>query len=371
MVSKRKIVIFSATIGGGHQRVAEVVSEQLSKQAKTQIIDFFELVDPNLNELIKMAYVQSVNFAPRVYGKFYKIMDRFEQDSPFQRFLNSLGRKKLKKYFDETSPDIAVCTYPTPIGVISSMLLRGQTNLKNVAIITDYVIHSQWIHPRVDLYLVPSDLVKQGIISFGVEESKIKVTGMPVDSHFEMNFEKGELIDKWRLEKGYPIVLIMAGAYGMGRVDEIVRAMSLVREPFRALIICGKDEGLKRKSEEIIGGDPRFKTLGFVREVYELMDIADVIVTKAGGITISEAMNKALPIIIYKPIPGQETHNTNYLRTNGAAAVTTSAVELIELVEGLLRDEGARSRLGESARRLVKRNSAAMAAKEIVDLIDK
>lgn len=257
-------------------------------------------------------------------------------------------------------------------GVLAQLRSMKALAIPVVTVVTDYAIHSQWIHPGVDLYIVGCQDVCDGLISRGIEMNRIKVTGIPVSPRFELPLEKHSLYQKFDLKTERLTLLVMGGAYGvLGGAKLISKIIAESQAPIQAVIVCGQDEKLYKSLDPIIAEARNpIRRLGYVRNVEELMTVADMIITKAGGLTVSEALTKRLPIVIYKPIPGQEEANAVFVQKIGAGLVANNSDELEKILTRLISQPQELKSMCLAAEKSVAGRSAEKAADYILKLIE-
>lgn len=329
-----RALFLSATMGAGHQRAAEALAEAFRRLAPTVTtgeIDFFEQLSPAMNNLIRRMYIVSVRHLPQVWNAFYQGTSRVGPNSAVQAFLNSLGREKLLATVRREHPQVLINTFPTPAGVISSLRLSGRLDTPNVSVVTDHTVHSQWIHPAVDRYYVGSETVRQGMVARGVRADQILATGIPVHPSFADPVDAACV--RARLGLGSePVVVLMAGAYGMiGGFAEVIEQVVTRGPAVTYLALSGHDHQLAQALKEVASRAPnRLVIQGYLRETWDVMRIADILVSKAGGLTTSEAMACGLPMAIFRPIPGQEMANVRLVLDEGAGFWATTVDALVE-----------------------------------------
>ncbi|MFN3285755.1 MAG: MGDG synthase family glycosyltransferase [bacterium] len=367
-------LVLSASYGGGHQRVAEVLADAWRRslpRVRVDVVDFFEqFVNPAVNRLTRSLYVRSVRHAPRLWGAFYYATGNIRPDSPTQRFINRLGKARLLVYLRQRCPHVVVSVHPTPAGSLSELKGEGKASQPSAVVLTDYAVHSQWIHPHVDLYCVASEEVRAGLTDRGVPASRIRVTGIPVDPAFAQPVDRAQVAGRLGVDPSRTTVLVMAGAYAMlGGILDVHRALSALPQPVQAVFVCGRDEALVARLRQRSRRRPDFHVYGFVSNVHEWMAVADLLVTKAGGITVSEALVRELPMVIYRPIPGQEEWNTRMLVASGAARVARDPGELRRVVAQLVSDPAALESMRAAARRIRRPRAAEEAAEAITQLL--
>lgn len=338
---KPKILIFSASFGNGHIRAAEALTEAIrSKSPSAQIIhmDFGAMLNKYFYLALKDFYISMLKHTPRVWGGFYYGTSRISQRSLVQRFLNSMGQNEYLKYIDAVQPDVIVCTYPTVAGVLAKLRNKRILTIPVVTVVTDYTVHSQWIHDGVDLYIVGCQEVLDGLANRGISKSRIKATGIPVSPRFELELNRTDIMNSLKINTALPTILVMGGAYGvLSELKRIVAWLAASAQPVQTVVVCGRDQKLYASLDEIVeSSDNPVIRYGYVNNVDELMSIADLVITKAGGLITTESLNKKLPLLVFKPIPGQEQENAKYVARIGAGRTVQSLPELFSTISELL-----------------------------------
>lgn len=369
-----KLLILSAAYGEGHQQAANAVRDALatlSPQTEVRIVDYMKSVHPKLDSFVKYCYLKSIRFAPALYGWFYKGTSQIPPSSLIQRQLNSLGMSEMEDTLNEFRPDVVFSTFPTPAGVVSHLKQQGRVDVPTATVITDHAIHSQWIHPLTDMYFVGSEYVRKGLIARGIDPHSVQATGIPIRPAFLQEFDKDALRRKYGLRAGIPTVLIMGGAYGvMGDVNQICEELFTYPHPIQILVVTGRNARMKAQLSEILplATNP-VQLYGFVPDVYELMAVADLMLTKAGGLTISEALALQLPMLLYRPIPGQEVQNAKFLVRSGVAMLARNRRQVSDhLHELLVKNPGRRIGMQRRALRVRKLQAAEEIAEGLISL---
>lgn len=369
-----RMLVFSATFGNGHLRAAEAVIEAIkTKKPNAEIIhaDFGEFLSEPFNAVIKNTYIELIKHTPKLWGKFYYGTAKISPKSPFQRFLNNLGRSQYIEYIKKVQPDVIICTYPTVAGVLAQLRQKQVLDIPLVAVVTDYTVHSQWIHHGVDLYIVGCEEVYNGLVNRGINPDIIKITGIPVSPKFEYDLNREEIAANLGLSPDRPTFLVMGGAYGvLGGAKEICRIFAEAPFPVQSIVVCGKDKKLYKSVDEIVASarNPIVR-FGYVNNVEELMTVADIVITKAGGLTVSEALTKGLPLVIFKPIPGQEEENAKFLRNMGAGVSANNIEDLKQILYTLFEKPQELDKMRQSALKALPGRAAERTVEYILDLI--
>jgi UDP-N-acetylglucosamine:LPS N-acetylglucosamine transferase len=338
------VLILSASYGGGHNQVARALTAAIQLQAPgTRIItvDYCDLMVPFFNRLTQFGYFQSIRHFPVGYALYYQATGKISSDSFWQRRLNRIGYSELTMLVDRLQPRVIISTFPIPAGVLSEMKETGRLNVPIVTVITDMCVHSQWIHPNTDLYIVGSQEIADGLVERGIPRSAIVDSGIPILPEFNSSYNKEELRKAFHYKPDDKVILIMGGSDGIFRATrfKIHRTLEQLPPGVHALILTGYNHDLYDKLQPLSAKYNNFRVEKFYENMAGLMQIADLLITKAGGITISEALASGLPMVIYKPTPGQEEVNANYLWRHRAAIIAKTEHRVRTATTRMVTDE--------------------------------
>jgi processive 1,2-diacylglycerol beta-glucosyltransferase len=366
------ILILSASYGGGHNQVARALTQALQIQApgiKIITIDYSDLLAPLFSRITQFGYTQSLRHFPVGYALYYQATGKISPDSFWQKSLNRMGYTELIMLVNRLRPKVIISTFPLPAGVLSKMKSTGHLNVPNVTVITDISVHSQWIHPYTDLYLVGSDEVVTGLSTRGINPEKVVATGIPILPVFQKRYDQSKVRREFGLRPDTKLVLFMGGSEGIFGTTNFHDLIKNIKAPVEAVVITGSNRELYEKLTAVNLHYPEIKIYSYVENVAGLMETATVLVTKAGGITVSEALAKGLPMIIYKPSPGQEEANAVYLRRHRAAIVAKGEQRLQAIIQRFVDDEPLQERFCHNCMILGKPDSAERGAKIILKMI--
>ncbi len=364
------VLILSASFGGGHRAVCEAIEEQLKNNGiPCLILDPYNEMNPKLNSLNSELYVKLMRYAPCLYGLFYDLTYNLDMDNVFNRLGSLIGRSVLEKLLVAYKPKVVVSTYPTYTGMLSYLKEIKPSYFHSLTVITDFFAHSQWIHKNVDRYFVASEEVALNLIKKGISPASVEITGIPVKKSFLELYDRGEVIKKYGLRADRPIILVMNLAFGnYGVYDEVLRCLSDLSHKFQAVVITGRDEKLYRK---VIKYEGKLVPIASTINVAELMSVAYLLISKSGGITTSEALSMGLPMVFYKPVPGQEWHNADYVSRHGAGVIVKKKEELKNILNALLEHSDLCAKMKERAMALGKPHAAKLIARYISDALQK
>lgn len=373
VASLAPVLILSATFGEGHRRAARAIEKALRDVEPTLQIeerDYFTFVNLTLNHVVREAYIQSVRHVPGMYGAFYHLTDKVTPKSVVQRSINRMGQAPLGEFLAAQKAPLVISTYSTPAGILSDLKERGIWQGTNVVAVTDYTVHAQWIHPNVDLYFVGAPEVKEGLVRRGIAPERVEVSGIPVDPIFGTKVDRAWARRKLGLGDG-PVVMFMGGAYGMiSDFGRVVHMLGNLPQGAEVLVAAGRDHRRQEESAQAaVGTRNKVHIVPFTEHVEELFAASDVLVTKAGGLTVSEALCQGVPMVIYRPIPGQEIRNVDYLCKHEAALTASNIDELEQRVQWLLDHPKQRAALGQKALSLAHPEAASRVAERVIALL--
>lgn len=363
-----RILVLSASIGAGHVKAAEALCRAYTEQYGGEAfhLDFFRYSTPTFSRWVEQAYYLVTKHTPSVYKLLYTLEER--PNSATKKMEVVIGVKKYKELLAEYRPDAIISTHFLPAAVVSHMYKRFP--IPHGVLLTDYVSHPMWIYPNAHRFFVAHSGMVEELTRFGVDESLVRVTGIPVRPCFGQTKEKEALREKLKLAKDLPVVLIMSGGNAIGPLVEVLGALSKVPQDFQVVAIAGRNRKVYREMNRVFKAlRLKGRILGYTENIHEWMAASDLLISKAGGLTVSEALTSGLPMIIIRPTPGQEDGNTVYLTKAGAGIYLKNVSELSEAVEELLREPSKLQAMRKAALSLAKPQAVSEILKEMEEII--
>lgn len=343
-MQKQRILLLSEGFGAGHTQAAYALSSSLRKvapQVQTKVLELGSFLNPRVAPLIITAYKKTVSSQPRLVRMMYR--------SNYKKSLNRFTTLALHRIFytrtiqiiRQLHPDVIVCTHPIPSNIISRIKRLGHDIGNNVplcTVITDYDAHGTWISEEVNCYLVSTPQVKQILLDRGVDQSKVRITGIPVHPNFWERHSKEEIRDQFGLNN-LPTVLVMGGGWGFMKDEAVNSLLASYSDKVQIIFCFGNNE----KSLEKMKRDPKYihrniHLLGFTKEIDKLMEVSDLLVTKPGGMTCTEGLAKGIPMLFHKPLPGQEEENSHYFASQGWGTPISSLDDIAAWMKRLIED---------------------------------
>ncbi len=336
MAAAPRVLILTASYGWGHHRVAEVLRAAFTRVgAEVSVVDHFRaLVHPVFDSASRAFYYWVLRRAPALWGAAYWLGDQIPTTSPLLLGGNRLGVGKLGRLLDATAPDLVVTVHATPAAALCELRRTGRGRIPHATVFTDFVAHTQWIFEGVDRYFVPAEEVANDLAARGVPRDRVVVSGVPVGEEFWQPLDKSAARLALGLSPRLPVLLLMGGGQGsLGGLETAVRALLGVERPFQALVVAGRGERFADRLRGLCRGrEGQFRVFGFTESVRQFMAAADLLVTKAGGVTLAEALAAELPMVCFGSLPGQEARNERFAARAGVALLARSRTELVEAI---------------------------------------
>lgn len=334
---KNRLLILSASIGAGHTKAGEALREvyAANHDGEAYHVDFLRYATPILGPLVEQFYYTLTKHTPAVYKLLYQLVDH--PNSPIKKSEVYFGLSKYKKLLKEYRPDAIIATHFFPSAVISYMY--PYFPIPNCLVITDYIAHHILVNANTDLFFAAHQGMAGQLKLLGVEESRIKVSGIPIRPCFGLELDQRAIRAKLELDPDLPVILIMSGGNAIGPLVEVLEVLGRLAEKFQVIAIAGHNQKSYLELRQVltaVGLNGRI--MGFVDNVHEYMAASDLLISKPGGLTVAEAIAEGLPMLIIRPTPGQEDGNTLFLTNSGAALHLKSVAELEPVLGDLLRE---------------------------------
>jgi processive 1,2-diacylglycerol beta-glucosyltransferase len=337
-----RILIATVTAGGGHLAAAAALEEVWRSARPDDVvekIDLLKLFSPLHRKIYSDGYVKLVERAPELWGMVFAKTDNpklLQKLKRIQRKFPSGSKKRFARHVKQFKPDVVLCTHYLPLEILTPLREKpGGVRPFVVSIVTDFEAHALWMESCVDLYCVAAEETKARLVARGADAKNVVATGIPIAAKFSSKPDAKAVRRQYGLRDDSPVLLVLSGGFGMGPVAEILAELDKAEGQFQTLVVTGRNEELRRK---LAAQDRKHPThvLGFSTNMHELMAVADLIITKPGGLTSSEALAMGKPLFILNPIPGQEAANSDFLLERGAAAKANRVEDLPFRIEQLL-----------------------------------
>jgi processive 1,2-diacylglycerol beta-glucosyltransferase len=366
-----RVLVLSASYGSGHQVAAHSIAAALAREgvAVTVRDHFRDFVHPRFEQATRALYTWILRRAPLVWAAAYEFGDRLAVDALLSFGATRVGLAQLARHLSDDPPDAIVSVHATPAVVLSALAAEGRRLPPHATVVTDFVAHRQWIAPRIDRYCVPANEVGREFVARGIPADRIVVTGVPVRPEFDEAMDQAEARDRLGLRPDVPVVLAMAGSDGgLGRLAGVVEAMTRIERPVQAVVVAGRDDRLAERLRSAAHGRA-MRVLSWEPDVRLHMAAADLLVTKAGGMTLAEAIAAELPVVTYGSLPGQERRNERFATRAGIALTARSPRELAATLDRALADAATLAQLRRCIRRVRRSSPARRVARTVLELV--
>jgi processive 1,2-diacylglycerol beta-glucosyltransferase len=308
-----------------------------------------------------------VKTIPQMYRFLYNRAERATEVGPFRTWVHQFTASNLRSLLTDLRPDVVICTHAFPCGVMAEYKKQFDDAPPVVGVVTDFVVHAFWIHRNIEAYAVATEEMRATLVARGIPSDRIVISGIPVNGAFGVPYpDRDALRDQLGLPRDRQVVLLMGGGLGIGPLETMMQALDKVNVPLCAVAIVGRSA---RSEQRVLDRAHRIhypvRVVRFVNNVHDYMHASDILITKPGGLTSSEALAARLPMVLFKPLPGQEERNTRYLVQRRAALRAKNARDLTRNVESLLSSEERREQMRAAMQSLGKPNAAAEIAAAI------
>lgn len=318
-----KILIFTASTGGGHKRAAAAFKDtvqRISPETQVKIVDGLALTGKAFNGLICDGYTLLAKKAPHFYGVLYRQSDKKSGINDLCNKVNNSKGDCLLPEIEQFKPDAIISCHAFVTTMLGGLKTQEKINIPVFALITDFAPHLTYIDPGIDHYIVSSrEMVQVLTKKYNIPMRCVHSFGIPVFDKFAQDVDRDALMDSLGLDKKLPTVMFMAGSFGVNEVLKFYEKIASRKHNLQFIVITGKNPRLYHRFEKIINANT--KLLMYVNNVNDYMHCSDLIITKPGGLTVSESLQCRLPMAIYSAFPGQEADNTVYLVNAGVAIV--------------------------------------------------
>lgn len=373
----KKVLIFYGSYGGGHLSAAKSIKAHLNKNypdVEVEIVDCIEYINKYLNKVSTEAYKELAKKAPWLWKQVYK-----DSKNGFLAHISTTTNRlisfKLNSLIQEFQPDLIISTHPFSSQMCAVLKKKNKINCKLATIMTDYHIHPQWLvlYQYMDYFFVSNEQMKADMISEGINDQTIYVTGIPVSERFLEKKNKSEIFKFFNLdEEKHTILFFAGGEFGLGRNTTFMVLKAIIRlfPNIQVVAISGKNKKMNKKFKELVentSSQDRIKILEYTDKVPELMSICSLVITKPGGLTVTEALDSNLPLILINPIPGQEEENAQFLIENNVGVLIKKEDNIARALKNLYRNQEKLNQMRENTKLIAKPNSTSDICKIVLE----
>lgn len=333
-------------------------------------MDALSFTNKLFRDFYSKLYLALAQDAPTLLGWWYDTSDEPWKTDKMRLLLDRLNTRPLVRLIAQLQPDITVCTHFMPAEIISHLITQKTIQAKLSIVVTDYDFHAMWLSRAFHRYFVALEETKAYLTLLGFPADRVTVSGIPVDPRFGRLVDRPALRKKLGLAADRPVILVTAGALGVNPAEQVVKSLRQLTQKVQVVVICGKNPEAKERVEQEVARGPLtgvdFRVKGYVEDMPDWMGVADLLVSKPGGMTSAEAMAASLPMAIYDPIPGQEERNSDQLLEKGVAIKCNEITTLGYKVGRLLAEPERLQRMKEAARQMGRPKAAEVVVKTLL-----
>jgi len=357
----RKLLVITASVGAGHNSAASALTAALrsaAPQLQVQCLDAMDFVPKWFRAYYAGGFALAMSRLPRLYGLGYRLTDRPQAPghSRLERLRLRHERRACRALVEQINrirPDLLLHTHFLAAGVAGELIEAGQLDFPQWVVATDIAIHRFWHARGVEKWFVPGEPSRWPLLRWGIDPRRIVVSGIPIHAKWLRPIDRRQVCGEWLLPPDRPIVLLSAGAqYTVGPVPEMLKRICRACPEAFVVVLAGHNKKLLARLAQSNHWSGRVRGVGFTDRVNELADVASLMITKPGGITTAECLAKGLPMVLIRPVPGQEAGNASFLVNHGAAVVAHDADDLAGMVKSLLAQPALRAEMADRARAL-------------------
>lgn len=358
-----KILVVHATAGAGHKKAAEAIYQGLKVEGHdAKLVDALDYTNPIFKITYPATYTMMVTKVPFIWAFFFNTLNLSWLQPVVRvvrRIYNGLNAQALQKFMIDEKFDCIITTQFLSAEVSAYLKRTGKITSKVICVVTDFDVHRIWVNQGIDIYTGASPFTKDKLISLGVHPDRAFVTGIPTLSQFVKEPNVAQLKAQFKLEPPALNILIATGSFGMGPIEALIDGL----KGYHVMVVCGHNKSLYERLLPRAG--THVHIFGLVNNMDELMSVADVMVTKPGGLSIAEALVKRLPMLFFSAIPGQEMQNIVVLKKYGVARDQMDVPSIINTIDDLDASPGQLEKLRLAIAVLAKPS----AVKDIISLI--
>jgi len=375
MTPKRRVCILTLSVGSGHVRASEVIQRTLCDgpdPVEAKLADVLESARPWFHWLYVEPYWWMLRHAPGLWRTLFERRQQKRHRGTAPDWVFRHGCRQLLRQIKDYAPHLVVATEIGAAEIAALGRREGYFNAPVLAVQTDFETEPPWVQPEIDLYCVASEEARRQLIGWGVLSNRVLLSGIPVDPAFALPFDRSELKQALGLDPHRPVVLVMGGGMGPAPLDRIVEQLGRCDVPMQVLAVAGYDREVLQRLEALRGRVALdLHPFGWTDNVPELMGVADLLITKPGGLTAAEALVAGLPMVLTHPIPGPEERHVRFLEQKGVAQEADRLSDLPQLVSRLLASSHELEAMRRRAREWSRPDAAHSVAQAALALLEK
>jgi len=356
-----RILIASASVGAGHNQAANAIAESLRlsmPHARVDVVDTLTFAPWCFRAYYAGGYEFLVTKLPRLYGWGFRMNDRPQGPRRGIReyvrlFSERLYLRRFARHVRQTAPDLIINTHFLAPPVIAKLIRRGLYARPQVTVVTDVLVHRFWLSENVEHWFVAADSTAERLRAWNIEPSRITVSGIPIHPKWTKPLDRQKILAEWNLPPDRPVVLLSGGAeFTCGPIVQIARDIVQKSPEAFVAVLAGRNKAMLGRLARIPQAGRDIVGIPFTDRVHELVAACSLMATKAGGLSTAECLARGTPMVLLKPVPGQESGNAEHFARHGAAVIAREDSDVAGLVAGLLADRDKLAGMSHAAEKL-------------------
>lgn len=376
-LESKKIIMAYASAGKGHEAACRAIAEAIKEKGfagQIEIVDILQFMAPYIAAMFSKGYLFVASKLPWLWYAMYESksdLAEFKPPPPYQESFWKIVLRKFGRYLKEQHPDYIVSAYFTPSWAGGRYKKLHNPNCKVATVVTDYGVHPVWLAENQDRYFVATEEIRREIAGVdwftGVKIDNIEVAGIPIEKKFSFPISKTELKKKYQLDPERFTVLVLTAVYGRHHIEMVIDQLLTCKNNLQILLVAYDGFEFSNRYKKALDdkGIP-YRIYGKIPFMQELMTMADVAITKTGGLTSTECLMCGCPLFIYKPYPGQEERNAALFLECGAAQRIYQMGSLPYKLDALADNRPLHDSMVEAARKLTKYRAADIIAESVL-----
>jgi processive 1,2-diacylglycerol beta-glucosyltransferase len=342
-LARQRVLMLSASAGAGHVRAADaLLAEFRQRSVDCAHWDILDYATPVMRYAYSKGYEHIVSKSSHFWRMLYESSDHPGKRS-LARDWEMLNSQVLHSAIRQFNPTTILCTHFSAAAIASELFARGKVPCRPDVVVTDFDVHAYWFVPHYHRYFVAIEESRVYLERLGIDPARITVSGIPIDPAFRAPYDKAAARRALGLDPDLPTILQSAGAFGLGPAEKYLAELLTMKLRAQVVVIAGHNDHLKARIDRVARAAPadgpiKVHPIGYTFQMHDYMAAADLLISKTGGLTTSEALVRGLPLCVIKPIPGQEERIADHLLEAGAAIKCNNLPTLGWKIETLLRD---------------------------------
>jgi processive 1,2-diacylglycerol beta-glucosyltransferase len=368
-----RVLLLHASVGTGHKRAAEALATafRLRQPGEVRVEDVLDHTSRLFRVAYARSYLELTDRAPLLWGYFYTQTNADPNLAEFtnniRKLVESIGTTGLKDLLRACSPEVIICTHFLPMELLVRYKRNARLSQPIYCVITDHAAHTFWTYTEIDGYFVPDEQTREQLIARGVSAAQICVSGIPVDPAISAAKDCQSLRARHSLPADQPVLTLFGGGLDDEQVRMIVKGLLRSGITGALVIVAGRNPTLLDSLADL---EPTAQLSlhlhGFIEFVDDLIVASDLVITKAGGLIVSEVLARAVPLIVINPIPGQEEWNADYVVSTGAGVQLRMAASVPATVARLLGHPQIMGEMRACAQAVARPRAAAEVAEQVI-----